>query len=104
MRVPPPQSVELFRALRTNGVPTHLYMAPREPHVFQELRHALFKINVELEWFERKASERALALTYASLKGHEGETMRRTASTAGFSTTVVRISRSMIGLAASFSE
>jgi dipeptidyl aminopeptidase/acylaminoacyl peptidase len=58
VRVPPPQSVELFRALRSNGVPTHLYMAPREPHVFKELRHALFKINVELEWFERHAMER----------------------------------------------
>jgi len=58
VRVPPPQSVELFRALRSNGVPTHLYMAPREPHVFQELRHALFKINVELEWFERHAMGR----------------------------------------------
>ena len=28
VRVPPPQSVELYRALRTNGVDTHLYIAP----------------------------------------------------------------------------
>ena len=54
-RVPAPQSVELFRALRANGVDTHLYMAPREPHGWRELRHELFKINVELEWFERHA-------------------------------------------------
>jgi len=52
-RVPPPQSVELYRALKANGVETRLYMAPREPHVWRELRHELFKINVELDWFER---------------------------------------------------
>ncbi len=53
VRVPPPQSVELYRALRTNGVDTHLYIAPREPHGWRELRHQLFKVNVELDWFER---------------------------------------------------
>ena len=58
VRVPPPQSVELYRALKTNGVPTHLYMAPREPHGWRELRHRLFKMNVELEWFEKYAMGR----------------------------------------------
>ena len=53
VRVPMPQSVELYRALRTNGVDTHLYIAPREPHGLRELRHQLFKVNIELEWFER---------------------------------------------------
>ena len=53
VRVPPPQSVELYRALRTNGVPTHLYIAPREPHGWRELRHQLFKMNIELDWFEK---------------------------------------------------
>lgn len=57
-RVPPPQSIELYRALRSNGVPTRLYIAPREPHGWQELRHELFKMNVELEWFERHAMKR----------------------------------------------
>ena len=32
VRVPSPQSVELYRALKANGVPTRLYIAPREPH------------------------------------------------------------------------
>ena len=54
-RVPAPQSVELYRALKANGVDTHLYVAPREPHSWRELRHQLFKVNVELEWFERHA-------------------------------------------------
>jgi dipeptidyl aminopeptidase/acylaminoacyl peptidase len=57
-RVPLPQSVEMYRAMRSNGVPTHLYVAPREPHGWQELRHRLFKINVELEWFAKYALEK----------------------------------------------
>lgn len=56
-RVPYPQSVEMYQALKNNGVPTHLYIAPREPHGWQELRHRLQKINVELEWFAKYALE-----------------------------------------------
>jgi dipeptidyl aminopeptidase/acylaminoacyl peptidase len=58
VRVPMPQSVEMYRALKSNGVPTHLYVAPREPHGWQELRHELFKMNVELAWFEKYAMAR----------------------------------------------
>ena len=65
VRVPPPQSVEMFRALKDNGVPTHLYLAPREPHGWTELRHQLFKINVELDWFERHVTGRAYTWTTA---------------------------------------
>jgi len=57
-RVPPPQSVELYRALKSNGVPTHLYIAPRESHGWDELRHQLFKMNIELDWFEKYAMGR----------------------------------------------
>ncbi len=57
-RVPMPQSIEMYRALKSNGVPTRLYVAPREPHGWQELRHQLFKTNVELEWFERYVTKR----------------------------------------------
>ncbi len=57
-RVPMPQSVELYRALKSNGVPTRLYVAPREPHGWRELRHQLFKMNAELDWFERYAMNR----------------------------------------------
>ncbi len=53
LRVPAAQSIELFRALKTNGVDSHLYVAPRAPHGWQELRHQLFKVNVEIDWFER---------------------------------------------------
>jgi len=57
-RVPEPQSIEMYRALKFNGVPTHLYVAPREPHGWEELRHVLFKMNAELEWFEKYATKR----------------------------------------------
>ena len=57
-RVPSPQAVEMYRALRSNGVPTHLYIGPREPHGWSELRHQLFKMNVELDWFEKYARGR----------------------------------------------
>ena len=57
-RVPMPQSIEMYRALKSNGVPTHLYVAPREPHGWGELRHQLFKVNAEIEWFEKYATKR----------------------------------------------
>jgi dipeptidyl aminopeptidase/acylaminoacyl peptidase len=57
-RVPMPQSVEMFRALKSNGVPTHLYVAPREPHGWAELPHQLLKLNAEIEWFEKFATLR----------------------------------------------
>ena len=60
-RVPMPQSVEMYRALKSHGVATHLYIAPREPHQWQELRHQIFKANTEIAWFERYA----LGRTYA---------------------------------------
>jgi len=69
VRVPMPQSVEMYRALLSNGVPTHLYVAPREPHGWQELRHELFKVNVELDWFERWVTKR----TYTWEKAPEGK-------------------------------
>ena len=53
LRVPPTQSMLMYRALRDLGVETKLYIAPREKHAFEELRHRLFKINAELEWYER---------------------------------------------------
>jgi dipeptidyl aminopeptidase/acylaminoacyl peptidase len=52
-RVPPAQSIMLYRALRDLGVASELYLAPRESHGFKELRHRLFKINAELAWFEK---------------------------------------------------
>jgi dipeptidyl aminopeptidase/acylaminoacyl peptidase len=57
-RVPMPQSIEMYRALKANGVPAHLYVAPREPHGWGELRHQLYKLNAELEWFEKYATKR----------------------------------------------
>ena len=64
-RVPLPQSVEMYRALKSNGVATELYVAPREPHMWGALRHLLFKDNAELEWFERYAGGRAYTWEHA---------------------------------------
>jgi dipeptidyl aminopeptidase/acylaminoacyl peptidase len=58
-RVPMPQSIEMYQALKSNGVPTHLYIAPREPHGWAELRHNLYKLNAEIEWFEKYATKRS---------------------------------------------
>lgn len=60
-RVPAPQSVEFYRALKVNGVETELYMAPREGHGWRELRHQLFKINKEMAWFEQHVLGREYA-------------------------------------------
>ena len=54
-RVPLPQSVEMYRAIGSHGVPAHLYVAPREGHQWQELRHQIFKANTEMAWFEKYA-------------------------------------------------
>jgi len=53
VRVPKQQSIELYRALKSNGVDTNLYIVPREQHNWKELRHKLSKMNVEMSWFEK---------------------------------------------------
>lgn len=58
LRVPMPQSVEMYRALKALGVPVHLYVAPRQPHGWRELYHRLFKANVEMDWWERWVMDR----------------------------------------------
>ena len=76
LRVPMPQSVEMHRALKSLGVPTHLYVAPREGHGWRELRHQLFKMNAELAWFEQHVTERSYVWEEApgGKKGTETET------------------------------
>ena len=58
-RVPLAQSVEMYRAIGSHGVATHLYVAPREGHQWQELRHQIFKANTEIAWFEKYALGKA---------------------------------------------
>ncbi|HPF45558.1 MAG: S9 family peptidase [Alphaproteobacteria bacterium] len=57
-RVPQQQSIELYRALKSNGVDTDLYIVPRENHIWKELRHYLGKMNVEMSWFEKYINNR----------------------------------------------
>ena len=72
-RVPMPQSVELYRALKSNGVPTVLYVAPREQHGWRELRHQLFKMNAELAWFEKYVMDREFEWEKAPQKKKESD-------------------------------
>ncbi len=58
VRVPKQQSIELYRALKSNGVKTVLYIVPRENHIWKELRHKLSKMNVEMSWFEKYVNDR----------------------------------------------
>ena len=47
------QSVEMYRGLKSNNVPTHLLVGPGEGHQWVGPRHLIFKANTELEWFEK---------------------------------------------------
>lgn len=55
VRVPPTQSMIMFRGVQQAGAPTKFYQAPGEPHNFRKPAHQLFKINTELAWFARFA-------------------------------------------------
>lgn len=52
-RVPMPQSVEMYRGLKANNVPTELVVFPRSGHGPRELRHRLYKMNKEFQWLEK---------------------------------------------------
>jgi dipeptidyl aminopeptidase/acylaminoacyl peptidase len=52
-RVPMSQAMELSRAIRAQGVPTQVYIAPREGHDWVQPVHQLSKMNLEMEWFEK---------------------------------------------------
>jgi len=75
-RVPMPQSIEMYQALKSNGIPTHLYIAPREPHGWAELRHNLYKLNAEIEWFEKYATKRSY--TWEKAPGEDKKDVKTT--------------------------
>lgn len=52
-RVPMSQATELSRALKAQGVPTEVHIAPNEGHDWTQPRHQLHKMNAEMEWIER---------------------------------------------------
>ncbi|WFL77711.1 prolyl oligopeptidase family serine peptidase [Altererythrobacter arenosus] len=51
VRVPPTQSILLYRGIKAAGVPTELFIAKGEPHNFRKPSHQLFKIQTDLSWF-----------------------------------------------------
>jgi len=52
VRVPPTQSILMYRAVESTGTPTVLFQAKNEPHNFRKPTNLLFKINKELQWYE----------------------------------------------------
>jgi dipeptidyl aminopeptidase/acylaminoacyl peptidase len=52
-RIPAAQSVEMYRALKAQGVAAELHIAPGEGHIWLRPAHQLHKMNAETEWFER---------------------------------------------------
>ena len=52
-RIPASQAIEMSRALRAQGVPSELHLAPNEGHDWVQPHHQLYKMNVELEWIEK---------------------------------------------------
>jgi dipeptidyl aminopeptidase/acylaminoacyl peptidase len=54
-RIPMTQAVEMGRALKAQGVPSEVLIAPLEGHDWQRLDHQLSKMNIEMEWFEKYA-------------------------------------------------
>ena len=52
-RVPMSQAIEFSRALRAQGVPTEVLIAPNEGHDWVQPAHQLQKMNAEMEWFDK---------------------------------------------------
>lgn len=54
-RVPMAQAIEMNRALRAQGVPSEVHVAPGEGHIWTQPAHQLYKMNTEIGWFEKYA-------------------------------------------------
>ncbi len=52
-RVQPSQGAEMYRALKSLGVPVEFVRYPREPHAFGERNHQIDLLNRIAAWFER---------------------------------------------------
>jgi dipeptidyl aminopeptidase/acylaminoacyl peptidase len=53
LRVPKPQSDQLYAGLRYRNVPVEYVVYPREEHGFKEREHRLDALTRTLDWFER---------------------------------------------------
>ena len=64
-RVPMAQSVEMSRALKAQNVATELHVFPDEDHQWRIPAHFLYKMNAELDWFDKYV--RRLPYTWEAL-------------------------------------
>lgn len=53
VRVPPTQSIMMYRGVKAAGTETELYLAPNQPHGFRIPTYQLFKMNTELAWYAK---------------------------------------------------
>jgi dipeptidyl aminopeptidase/acylaminoacyl peptidase len=72
-RVPMSQAIEMSRALKAQGVPTEVHIAPGEGHDWVQPVHQLYKMNLETEWFDRFA--RSLAYTFEAVPARNDPTV-----------------------------
>ncbi len=52
-RIPPPQSEELYMALKKLGVPTELIVYPNQSRRVAEVRYDMVKMASGFAWFEK---------------------------------------------------
>ena len=69
-RVPVSQAIEMSRALKAQGVPADLYIAPNEGHDWVQPVHQLNKMNAEIEWIERYVRQHRYSWEQPPAKSH----------------------------------
>lgn len=68
VRVPPTQSIMMYRGVKAAGAETKLYIAPEQPHGYKKPSYRLFKLNTELEWFARHLGKDPYTPVYPAAK------------------------------------
>lgn len=85
-RVPSPQSVELYMALKRLGVPTELFMYPGQSHGIPDARNQLVKSVAEMAWMDYYVRGQGKKFAWRSVLEtleDEGATAKKPAEPAG---------------------
>ena len=85
-RVPSPQSVELYMALKRLGVPTELFMYPGQSHGIPDARNQLVKSVAEMAWMDYHVRGQGKKFAWRSVLEtleDEGATAKKPAEPAG---------------------
>lgn len=68
VRVPPTQSIMMYRGTKAAGVETRLFVAPGQSHSYSLPSYRLFKINTELQWYARHLGRSAYEPQFPAAK------------------------------------